>query len=272
MFKSGTLTHHHRHHIYLWFALAFNAGTINTGGFMACRRFVSHVTGFATLAGMELAKWDVLHFWGMLSVPLFFLCGVAVAGWLVDRRYDEGEGPHYAITMGLVSGCLLFVTIGGLLGFFGAFGEEMRLQHDFLLMVLLCFSSGLQNGAITTSSGSTIRTTHLSGITTDLGLGLVRIFRHGFDHPKVRSDVRASMVRGGTIASFVLGSFIGGWLYLKIGYGGFLLPTLIAAGSAWLAMKEKDHHHRQRAIAVELAEAVKNEGDKRPPPFRMPHK
>ena len=50
---------HHRIHdkvgykTYLdWFLLAFLGGHVNAGGYLACHRFVSHVTGFATLAGV----------------------------------------------------------------------------------------------------------------------------------------------------------------------------------------------------------------------------
>jgi len=58
-----------------WFLLAFNGGMINAGGFLATGRFVSHVTGFATLFGIHLvnAKPDVAL--GALTVPLFFSLG-----------------------------------------------------------------------------------------------------------------------------------------------------------------------------------------------------
>ncbi len=42
--------------LFHWFLLSFNAGCINAGGFLATGRFVSHVTGFATFFGVDLAN------------------------------------------------------------------------------------------------------------------------------------------------------------------------------------------------------------------------
>ena len=53
----------------------------------------------------------------------------------------------------------------GYFHFFGEFGEEVRLKRDYFFLALLCAASGLQNAAITTASGATVRTTHLTGLT-----------------------------------------------------------------------------------------------------------
>jgi len=83
-----------------WFLLSFLAGNINTGGYLACQRFVSHVTGFATLAGIDAALdlwWEGL---GILTVPAFFLLGVLISAYYVDRRVHEGKKPRYALAVG----------------------------------------------------------------------------------------------------------------------------------------------------------------------------
>ena len=59
----------------IWFTLAFQAGWINAGGFLACHRFVSHVTGFATQFGVDIAEFRWTDATGMLTVPLFFFNG-----------------------------------------------------------------------------------------------------------------------------------------------------------------------------------------------------
>src|SRR5438874_1149123 len=68
-----------------WFMLSFNGGFINAGGFLATGRFVSHVTGFATLFGVGLTKNEANAALGILSVPIFFLLGAFIAGLLIDR-------------------------------------------------------------------------------------------------------------------------------------------------------------------------------------------
>jgi uncharacterized membrane protein YoaK (UPF0700 family) len=219
-----------------WFLLAFLAGSVNAGGFLACGRFVSHVTGFATLFGVHVAenRWDAAI--GILSVPMYFLLGVMISAYLIDRPFRRGKRPHYTFVMFLVMSCLLAAALLGHYQYFGPFGEPIRLKRDYFLLVLLCGASGLQNGAITTSSGASVRTTHLTGLTTDMGIGLVR----ALTAPQVsavsiaRTDLEWRWVRFriGTFLSFAMGSAIGALLFVSVGYLGFLLP----AGLAFYAM------------------------------------
>src|SRR5690242_11067703 len=90
-----------------WFLLSFLSGSVNAGGFLAAHRFVSHVTGFATLFGVSAANGNLDQALGMLSIPIYFLLGVMVSAYLVDRRENQGRRPHYAIVMSLVALCLV---------------------------------------------------------------------------------------------------------------------------------------------------------------------
>ena len=69
-----------------WLLLAFMAGTINSGGFLACGRWVTHVTGFATFFGIDLVTGEYKLALSMLIVPMFFLLGSFVSGYLIDVR------------------------------------------------------------------------------------------------------------------------------------------------------------------------------------------
>lgn len=216
-----------------WFLLSFLAGSVNAGGYLAAHRFVSHVTGFSTLFGVGAAQghWDEAA--GILSVPIYFLLGVMISAYLVDRRVHRGERPHYAMVMSLVCGCLMIAAFGGYFHYFGEFGSEPKLKKDYILLALLCAASGLQNAAISTASGATVRTTHLTGLTTDLGTGLVR----AFSNPKIyHTEMRACRLRMGTWMSFAFGSVIGAWAYLRFKYLGFFLPATLAAYSAFEAL------------------------------------
>ena len=155
----------------IWMSMAFQAGLINIGAFMACHRFVSHVTGFATFFGYEVNQPDKSHAVGMLVVPLFFLFGCMLSCQLVDIRLKLHKRPKYYITFGLIFALNCAVLALGVFGYFGAFGEALEFGRDYSLLILLCLICGIQNGTVTTVSKSVIRTTHLTGITTDLGLG-----------------------------------------------------------------------------------------------------
>lgn len=228
--------------IFHWFLLSFSGGAINAGGFLATGRFVSHVTGFATIFGVDISSHQLKAAFGILSVPLFFLLGAFIAGFLIDRPIFKGQKPRFDWVMGLSSLCL-FISAGGgeLLSFlYGSqFGEALGLKQSYVLLVLLCLASGLQNAAITSSSGRSIRVTHLTGLTTDLGLGLARIFTLSQKNKTTDDDWRANYLRIGSIISFIIGSAIGAWFFLKLGYLGFLIPALIAAYAAWHGHKAK---------------------------------
>src|SRR4051794_20811225 len=134
-----------------WFLLSFNGGCINAGGFLATGRFVSHVTGFATLFGVDVTSRQIDAAAGILSVPLFFLLGAFIAGLLIDRPVYRGKKPHFDWVMGLSALCLFGAAGGGEMLQFGSFGEVAKLKESYLLLALLCLASGLQNAAITSS-------------------------------------------------------------------------------------------------------------------------
>jgi uncharacterized membrane protein YoaK (UPF0700 family) len=228
-----------------WFMLSFNGGCINAGGFLATGRFVSHVTGFATLFGMDAASHQMEAALGILSVPIFFLLGAFVAGLLIDRPIYHGKKPHFDWVMGLSAACLFLAAGGGEMLHFGTFGETIGLKQSYSLLVLLCLASGLQNAAITSSSGRSVRTTHLTGLTTDLGLGLARVLTFDLMKDRFLKEARANYLRLGSILAFVAGSAIGAWIFLKLGYRGFILSGLIASYAAW-------HGKRAKIVAHDL--------------------
>lgn len=214
--------------IRIWFALAFQAGAVNAGGFLACKRFVTHTTGFATHFATELASHHEGAALGMLSVPGFFLLGAMVTSYFVDLRLTRGERARYKLPSFLVFVCLTLALAFGVGGQFGAFRDDLVLRNDYLLLALLSLASGLQNALITNAEGIVVRTTHLTGMTTDLATGLVRSICGGpRKHPhSLVYDRLATVTRGGIIASFVMGSTASAYLYLRVEYWGFLMPVV----------------------------------------------
>ena len=226
LYGNESISHYSKGNISIWMLLAFQGGLLNIGGFMACHRFVSHVTGFATFFGYELSQTDTRHAIGMLIVPLFFLIGAMISGFLVDIRLKLHKKPKYYLSFGIIFLLVLTVFISGVSGKFGVFGQPVNTSADYILLILLCLTCGIQNGSITTVSKSVIRTTHLTGITTDLGIGLVRIFHSSIIHEDMTNEKKATLMRLGIIFFFGLGSVIGGFTFMKIQYMGFIIPVL----------------------------------------------
>lgn len=220
-------------------SLAFQAGVLNIGGFMACHRFVSHVTGFSTFLGVEVSTNpdNAFHWVGMLVVPLFFLLGAMLSGQLVDIRLKLHKKPRYYFTFGVIFLLTLIVLFGGLTGTFGKFGEPLALKRDYLLLILLCLICGIQNGTVTTVSRAVVRTTHLTGVTTDLGIGIMRFFNRGQlsqDSEEMQNNNRANLMRFGIILFFGIGSIAGGFAFRHFGYAGFILPVITSGTLFWI--------------------------------------
>lgn len=226
LYGNESISHYTKSNVTIWMLLAFQAGVLNIGGFMACHRFVSHVTGFATFFGYELTKSESGHAIGMLVVPLFFLIGAMISGVLVDLRLKLHKKPKYYLSFGIIFLLVLIVFVGGVSGHLGVFGHPINTFSDYILLMLLCLICGIQNGSITTVSRSVVRTTHLTGITTDLGIGLVRIFNSKRIDEDMTNEKKANYMRLGIILFFGLGSVVGGYSFSKLEYWGFVIPTL----------------------------------------------
>jgi uncharacterized membrane protein YoaK (UPF0700 family) len=225
--------------VYLkWFLLSFIAGQVNAGGYLACSRFVSHVTGFATLAGIDFSQRNWLDAVGALSIPIFFLIGVMISAFLIEKNLvAKSKGQKFAPVMDAVGAIMLLVAVGGTYDVFGKFGSANPSERDYLLLALLCGACGLQNGAITSASGSTIRTTHLTGIVTDLGLALVKGESSQLTPAQKKIERKSNFLRVLTIFSFFFGSLIGAVLFIRLEYWGFLLPAILAFYCAWDARR-----------------------------------
>lgn len=229
IFGSENISAYTRSNMAIWMLLAFQAGLINIGGLLACHSFVSHVTGFATMFAMEYESSRYHHAFGLLIIPLTFLAGGMVSGVLIDLRIKLQKKPRYYIVFGFLFFLTLATAIGGFNNVFGDFGIPLSTPAGYALVSLLCFTCGVQNGTITLVSKSVVRTTHLTGITTDLGIGLVRLF----NKRRIRGledEGLAVLMRIGIIFFFTLGSAVGVRIFQDWKYRGFIFPCLISGG------------------------------------------
>ena len=139
--------------------LAFVAGSINTVGYLCFRHQpITHLTGTSTELGIALARLDaaeILH-WGFVIAA--FLFGAMLSGFIVQQRTLQ-LGRRYGVVL-MIESALLFMA------------APLIHQQSDLGLYLASMACGLQNAMVSTYSGATLRTTHLSGIFTDLGMYL----------------------------------------------------------------------------------------------------
>lgn len=237
---SNTINHYTPLNLSIWFSMAFQAGAINVGGFLACHKTVTHVTGFATYFGAEISQGNFIKALGFLAVPSFFLIGTMLSAFFIDRRISLDKQPRYYLIFAIITTLMLFVAIGGELNFFGDFGESLSFSKDYLLLAILCLSSGIQNACITSASDSVVRTTHLTGLTTDLGIGLMRMISGRRSETLLTAEAKANFIRIGIIFFFILGSALAAFGFFHFGYVAFVIPAFISMTLTYLAYTRKN--------------------------------
>lgn len=102
-----------------------------------------------------------------LGAVLSFLLGAFLTTLFVRWARMRKMESEYALPL-LVEAALLLL--------FGLTGEVFGGGSVLGTVMLLCFTMGLQNAIITKISQSVIRTTHVTGMVTDIGIALGRIF------------------------------------------------------------------------------------------------
>ena len=140
-----------------------------------------------------------------------------------------------------------------LLLIFGLLGANLELFVDVFVpstVLLLCFIMGLQNAIVTKISQAEIRTTHMTGVITDLGIELGRLVYWNRSHIEGGEPVRANRDRL-RILSLILGLFFAGglagaWAFKTVGYGA-VLP--LAAVLAVVALPPLLNDVRERLTA-----------------------
>lgn len=216
----------------LWGVLGFQAGFINSFGFLACGRFVSHVTGFGTQIGGALAGRELNLALELLGFPFFFILGSTVSGIFTSARADRGLEPRYELVTAFLPIALFAATLAGAYGVFGNFGADFKSTRDFLLLYFLTFMCGMQNGCFATMTKGQIRTTHLTGIATDIGTDLSRWLFGNLDATEKQMVERANLSRLTTFASFAIGAILSVATTQMIEYMALLIPAMTATSVA----------------------------------------
>ncbi|MGE4231711.1 MAG: YoaK family protein [Bacteriovoracia bacterium] len=192
--------------VFLWILLAFQAGFINAFGFLACGRYVSHVTGFGTQIGVALAQKKPFFALELVGFPVFFILGSFVSGLITAARIESGRRPRFDLVTVILPVLILLLFILGHRGAFGPFGEDLIQARDFFLLFLLSFICGMQNSCFAVLTKGQIRTTHLTGISTDIGTDLARTFFGNLGPIELELTKRTNTSRIVTFVFFAIGS------------------------------------------------------------------
>lgn len=201
---------------HLGFALAFVAGASNAGGFLAVQQYTSHMTGIVSGMADNLAIRDYGPVLSGLGGLLAFLCGAIASTIMIN--YARKRRMHSEYALPLICEAALLLCFGVL----GARMAEIDVLFVPVTVSLLCFIMGMQNAMITKLSHADIRTTHITGIITDIGIELGKMLywnsaRHA-NEPRVLVNRDKLALLSTLLASFFGGGIIGALGFKHVGY------------------------------------------------------
>jgi uncharacterized membrane protein YoaK (UPF0700 family) len=206
MFRHSGETRTLQHNLRIASLLSFVAGVVNVAGFLAVQRLTTNVTGHFAFFVDEIFKVDFLQAFVFFLYIFFFFLGSFVSSFMVELSYKRKGNYMYVWPVILESVILITAAI---------FGPILVDQHADLLAFLLLFAMGLQNSLVTTISNATVRTTHLTGLFTDLGIELSQLLF--YKQPAQRSKLYSSIrLRFTIIGFFFIGGLVGGVVYSVI--------------------------------------------------------
>lgn len=214
----------------LGYLMALLAGAINAGGFFAVSRYTSHVTGALSQAADDFYIGQWLSALNALGGIVAFILGAAHAHWTILWAKRQRFRSGYGLALWLEA---VYLLIFGVLGL-----ALLRDQVWFSpAVLLLCFIMGMHNTVLSVLSGSVIRSTHMTGTATDLGIELAKMLYYSRDSnprlPDIHVNRPKTKLLAGMLLSFLIGGIIGAWGYHRIGHH-FALPVaaiLVVLGS-----------------------------------------
>ncbi len=201
---------------HLGWALAFIAGATNAGAFLAVKQYTSHMTGMVSSMADNLVLGEIQLAAGALGGLVSFLIGAATSAVLVNYARRRQLKSQFALPLLVEAGLLLL---------FGVIGTQLATVRGLFVpgtVMLLCFIMGLQNAVITKVSRSEIRTTHITGLVTDIGIELGKLvyWNRIQEDPslRVRADRDRLLVLSMLVLAFTLGGVLGAIGFQRIGY------------------------------------------------------
>ena len=203
---------------------------------MVVGHYTSHMSGIVS----AMADHAALGHGGLLLAGLVallsFMAGAAHSAWLINFGRRLGWRGRYALPLLVEAGLLLA---------FGVMGALLPTELVAIPVVpLLCFLMGVQNACITKISGARMRTTHVTGIVTDLGIEIGKLTYWNADprsgEARVVADRAKMRLLAGLLASFAIGGLAGALAFARIGLAACLPLAVVLLVLANAVIRAED--------------------------------
>lgn len=242
--KSRTLNHNKR----IASLLSFVAGMVNVAGFLSVKILTTNVTGHFAFFVDEIFKFHFAKSFIYFFYILFFFLGSFSSNFILEFMMERKK--RFVYTIPVMIECIILFLVPFL-------GAILTKHHPNVIAFSLLFVMGLQNSFVTKISGAMVRTTHLTGLFTDLGIELSQLFF--YKETKHRKQLIATIrLRLRIISFFFLGGILGGVFYSEFKLYVLLIPAVILiVGLLYDSMKFK-WIHRKRKKRLHLNGAPKD--------------
>ncbi len=196
------------HNLRLATLLSLVAGMVNITGVLALKTLTTNVTGHFAYFADEFMNKNYAVAFTFLAFIFFFFIGSFTSNFLSELVALQRPRLMHLIPIALEIIVLINV------GYFGS-KCDLSIINDKLMAFVLLFAMGLQNSLVTKVSNSTVRTTHLTGLFTDLGIELSQLFFYKKQEEKKRLKSNIYL-RLSIITFFFIGCFLGDIIYLAV--------------------------------------------------------
>ncbi len=194
--------------------LAWVAGYTNLVSLVVCGHAASHVSGTVSQWGLDVVQGQ----WQLAILTTFiliaFFAGAVLSGWSAEFGLHRRWRSLYILPMALEAGLLaLFAILIEVVATPVSEGAAL-----YVLIGTAALAMGLQNATITRISGGVVRTTHMTGVLTDLGLESARLACAPWHGSRTAAVRRSAWRRVGLLitllGSFALGAGLGALAHL----------------------------------------------------------
>ena len=198
---------------------AFVSGVTNVAGMVAFLAFTSNITGHVANLAKHIVEQNFRQIIVFVIWLLLFFAGAFLSNFIVRSLERKSRYRAHSTPIIIEIILLLFVAVYG-----HNFYKETDLEREIVIGVII-FSMGLQNNMVSTLSGGLIKSSHLTGLFTDLGGDVAELL-----HPKSEENIAVKhriYIRFTILGFYFLGGLAGGYFFDDYGFAIFYFIPMI---------------------------------------------
>lgn len=242
MFRHKGKSRTYIHNLRLASILSFIAGIVNSTGVLAVKVLTTNVTGHFAYFSEELSK----RHYGIAMIYLLFILSFLLGSFTSNLLIEIVSRKKPQIAHGLPM--IIEISILGIVGIWGSQSVLLNANGQTIACTLL-FAMGLQNSLVTRLSQSVVRTTHLTGLFTDLGIELSQLFfyRRVVELKKLKKNIFLKLT---IIGCFFTGCLFGGLFFNYLELKLLLVAALLLlVGLFYDNIRFSYYHFKRRLLS-----------------------